>query len=117
MLNQLMGRADKHAERMLDYGSESYLNGERFSPPCSSIVDTSSIGWGVMPEIVSIFRSLAIMTVDEYLINSIEEDVLLVCFCCIIDFPPSRFACDPGSSNGGVSTLWPHVHVEFSGLV
>jgi hypothetical protein len=72
-----------------------------FSTPCSSIVDTSAIGRGAIPEIMSMFRSLANVMVDECLIYGIEPDALLVCFCRIIDFPPFRFAGDPDSSSGG----------------
>src|SRR5882762_8679513 len=65
VLNQLWGKTDKRVERVLDDGSASYLNGERFSTPCSFIVDTDATWRGAMPDIMSMSRSLAIAMLDE----------------------------------------------------
>ena len=70
MLNQLLGKPGKRAVCALDNGSVSHLKGERFSTPCSFIVDTNAMGRGTMPEIMSLYINLAIAALDECLMSS-----------------------------------------------
>jgi hypothetical protein len=79
----------------LDTGGAAYLNGAKFTPLSSLIINKDAMGHYTMPEIRSLWISLLIAIATE---QEIEDErqfkgyVRTVRFCCIIDFPPWRFA-------------------------
>jgi hypothetical protein len=74
-------------------------------------LDTNAIGRCTMPEIKSLWISLsiAITTVTEQKFENERQFkgyVRLVWICCVVDFPPCRFAYDLGfSGKSGPNSL------------